>query len=86
MKFARSYLRSISYIGDGMSNEYKDWLADRSYEDGIYIAASDIYEFAKQVFYGKDKESVTFRVNYGSKGAQDKVLNYIKQIIDEAYT
>ena len=68
-----------------MSNEYKDWLADRSYEDGIYNAASDIYDFAKQVFHGRDKDSITFRVNYGSKGAEDKVLNYILQIMKEAY-
>jgi hypothetical protein len=85
MRFARSYLRSISYIGDGMSNEYKDWLADHTYEDGIYTAAKDIYEFAKQVFHGRDKDSITFRVNYGSRGAEDKVLNYILQIMKEAY-
>lgn len=33
-----------------MSNEYKDWLADRNYEDGSYNTAKSIYYWIKMQF------------------------------------
>lgn len=33
-----------------MSNEYKDWLADKNYEDGSYDTAKSIYYWIKMQF------------------------------------
>ena len=60
-----------------MSNEMKDWLCDQMIEKYQRRAARIIYNYAYEVFYGTDKDSVEFRMNYGSKGAEDKVLNFI---------
>lgn len=39
--------------------------------------AINIYNYAQKVFFGKAPIDVTYRMNYGSKGAEQKVLQYI---------
>ena len=41
------------------------------------LVALDIYTFLFRTYYGTDKEEINFRINYGSNGVIDKVLNYI---------
>lgn len=41
------------------------------------LVALDIFTFLYRTYYGTDKEEVNFRINYGSNGAVNKVLNYI---------
>lgn len=41
------------------------------------LVALDIYTFLYRTYYGTDKEEVNFRIDYGSNGAVNKVLNYI---------
>ena len=41
------------------------------------LIALDIYTFLYRTYYGTDKEEVNFRIDYGSNGAVNKVLNYI---------
>ena len=39
--------------------------------------AINIYNYAQKVFFGKAPIDVIYRMNYGSKGAEQKVLQYI---------
>lgn len=41
----------------------------------------DIYQFAYKTFFGTNREEVLFRINQGRKGAERKVLEYIKNKI-----
>ena len=43
------------------------------YDDNLYDAMKDVY----RVFFGKAPIDVIYRMNYGSKGAEQKVLQYI---------
>lgn len=48
--------------------------------------AADIYNYLHKTYYGTSQEEINFRVNYGSKGAVDKVLNYIyNKYLRESY-
>lgn len=40
--------------------------------------ALDIYTYLFRTYYGTDPEEIDYRVKYGSNGAVNKVLNYIK--------
>ena len=40
--------------------------------------ALDIYTYLFRTYYGTDKKEVEYRINYGSNGAVDKVLDYIQ--------
>ena len=60
-----------------MSNEYKDWLTDKECERSMLYVANKIYEYAYNVFFGTTQQEKEFRRNYGAKGAETKVLNYI---------
>ena len=37
----------------------------------------DVYDYAYRVFFGKAPIDVIYRMNYGSRGAEEKVLQYI---------
>lgn len=37
----------------------------------------DVYDYAYRVFFGKAPIDVIYRMNYGCKGAEQKVLQYI---------
>lgn len=39
--------------------------------------AADIYNYLKATYYGTTQEEIDFRVNQGSNGVVNKVLNYI---------
>ena len=39
--------------------------------------AADIYNYLKTAYYGTTQEELDFRINYGSNGVVNKVLNYI---------
>lgn len=41
------------------------------------LVALDIYTFLFRTYYGTNKEEIKFRIDYGSNGVIDKVLNYI---------
>lgn len=42
-----------------------------------YVAL-DIYTYLFRTYYGTDKKEIEYRVEYGSNGVVDKVLNYIQ--------
>ena len=46
-------------------------------DDSLYNAMKNVYDYAYRVFFGKAPIDVMFRVNYGSRGAEQKVLQYI---------
>lgn len=39
--------------------------------------AADIYNYLHKTYYGTTQKEINFRLNYGSNGVVDKVLNYI---------
>lgn len=43
---------------------------------------TDIYQFAYKTFFGADREEVLFRISQGSNGTERKVLEYIKNKIE----
>ena len=47
------------------------------YDDNLYDAMKDVYDYAYRVFFGKAPIDVMYRMNRGSKGAEQKVLQYI---------
>jgi len=68
-----------------MSNEFKDWLDDIACEKAIYNTAKDIYEYAYGVFFGKEQWQKNLRIEYGSKGAESTVLEYIRNNFIKPY-
>ena len=68
-----------------MSNEYRDWLIDKTWEEGSCATAKKIYNYAEKVFLGQEPENVSFRYHWGSKGAEQKVLNYIYENFIEPF-
>ena len=57
--------------------EEKKWLRDEEVEELSRDIAINIYNYAQKVFFGKAPLDVVFRANFGSKGAEQKVLHYI---------
>lgn len=47
------------------------------WDDNLYNAMKDVYDYAYRVFFGQAPIDVIYRMNRGSKGAEEKVLNYI---------
>ena len=47
------------------------------WDDNLYDAMKDVYDYAYRVFFGKAPIDVIYRMNYGSRGAEEKVLQYI---------
>lgn len=47
------------------------------WDDNLYNAMRDVYDYAYRVFFGKAPIDVMYRINQGSKGAEQKVLQYI---------
>ena len=60
-----------------MSNEYKDWLADREWEKGSYATAKQIYNYVYHMWYSKAPKDVAFRYHWGAKGVIDNILQWI---------
>lgn len=56
-----------------MSNE----LRENEVEEIRQNIAIDIYNYAQKVFFGKAPIDVSYRMNYGAKGAEQRVLHYI---------
>ena len=47
------------------------------------LLLEDIYDFAYNTFFGTKDSEVQFRIAYGSKGAEQKVLQYIEDLINQ---
>lgn len=44
-----------------------------------YKTASDIVNIIQDVYFGTSQEAINFRVNYGSNGAVDKIIETIAE-------
>lgn len=60
-----------------MEKKKYEWLREDEVNQIRLDTAINIYNYAQKVFFGKAPLDVAFRAQFGSKGAEQKVLHYI---------